>query len=211
MKRLEHFWKGLSHDTTQISPIPSVPYGDRFIKFITGVTKTREEAEREAAEQPATQSFGGVSSDMARNRSDTHQTQRSNTDNPVIQKAKTEAIKTEKRGSSEDSIPDRTLTTVRSPSAERANDRGGMTLPIVDEVGESSSTGGRSAQDADENGTDKEHRPPTPPKDNGFVPESSPKMPVSLRNSSFDSNKALPPIPTVASPEPMDEKASLFA
>jgi 1-phosphatidylinositol-4-phosphate 5-kinase len=215
VKRLEHFWKGLSHDTTQISPIPSVPYGDRFIKFITGITKTREEAEREAAEQPAAQSLGGVSSDMARNRSDTHQTLRSNADNSVIQKAKTEAIKTEKRGSSEDSIPDRTLTTVRSPSAERTNDRGGMTLPIVDEVGESSSTGGRSAQDADErgdeNGTDKEHRPPTPLKDNGLVPESSPKKLVSLRNSSFDSNKALPPIPKVASPEPMDEKASMFA
>jgi 1-phosphatidylinositol-4-phosphate 5-kinase len=178
------------------------------------LTKTREEAEREAAEQPTAQSHGMVSSDMARGRSDTHHTQRSNNDNLVVQKAKTEAIKTEKRGSSEDSVPDRTLTTVRNPSAEQTNDRGGMTLPIVDEVGESSSTGGRSAQDADdrgdENGADKERCPPTPPKDKDLVPELSPRKPISVVNSSFDSNKALPPIPIVASPEPIDEKASLF-
>jgi 1-phosphatidylinositol-4-phosphate 5-kinase len=90
-----------------------------------------------------------------------------------------------------------------------------MTLPIVDEVGESSSTGGRSAQEAEERGNeyeaDREDRPPTPPKDKGLVQEKTSKKPVSIRNSSFDSNKALPPIPTVASPEPMDEKTSLFA
>jgi 1-phosphatidylinositol-4-phosphate 5-kinase len=191
-----------------------VPYGDRFIKFINGVTKTREDAEREAAEQVAAQSTGVAPTDSTPKRSDTNQTQHSNTDNPVIQRAETEAIKTEKRGSSEDSVPNRILTTVRSPSAERTNDRAGMTLPIVDEVCESSSTGGRSAQEAgergEENETDREHHPPTPPKDHGLVPERSSKKPVSVRNSSFDSNKALPPIPTVASPEPMDEKASLF-
>jgi 1-phosphatidylinositol-4-phosphate 5-kinase len=192
-----------------------VPYGDRFIKFITGVTKTREEAEKETAEQVTAQSAATLPTDAAQNKSDTHQTQRFNTDNPVIQKAETEAIKTEKRGSNEDSVPNRTLTTVRSPSAERMNDRAGMTLPIVDEVGESSSTGGRSAQDAeergDENETDREQHPPTPPKDNGPVQEKSSQKPVSARDSSFDSNKALPPIPTVASPEPIDEKASMFA
>ncbi len=179
------------------------------------MTKTREGAEREAAEQSAAQPTGLVSSEIARTRSGTHHTQYSNTDSPVIQRAETEAIKTEKWDSNEDSVPNRTITTVRSPSAERTNDRAGMTLPIVDEVGESSSTGGRSAQDADERGdetrTDKEHRPPTPPKDNGLVPETSSKKVVSARNCSCDSNKALPPIPTVASPEPMNEKASLFA
>jgi len=196
----------------QISPIPSVPYGDRFIKFITGVTKTREETEREAAEKAATEAMGVTSSETARSRLDTHQTQRSNPDNLVIQRAETEAMKSEKRGSSEDSVPNRTLTTVRSSSAERTNDRAGMTLPIVDEVGESSSTGERSAHEkGDENETDKEHHPPTPPKDNGLVTGTSPKNPVSVRNSSFDSNKALPAIPAVASPEPMEARASVFA
>lgn len=199
----------------QISPVPSVPYGDRFIKFITGVTKTREEAEREAAEKATAEPSGAVSTETARNRLDAHQTQRSGPDNLVIQRAETEAMKSEKRGSSEDSVPNRTIITVRSPSAERTNDRAGMTLPIVDEVGESSSTGGRSAQDADEKGdgneTDKDYLPLTPPKDNGILPGTSPKKPVSMRNSSFDSNKALPAIPTATSPEPMDEEASVFA
>jgi 1-phosphatidylinositol-4-phosphate 5-kinase len=199
----------------QISPIPSVPYGDRFIKFITGVTKTREEAEREAAEKAAAEPTGVASTETARNRLDTHQTQRSNPDKHVIQRGETEAMKSEKRGSNEDSVPNRTITTVRSPSAERTNDRAGMTLPIVDEVGESSSMGGRSAQDADErvdeNEIDKDYHPPIPPKDNGIVPGTSPKKPVSVRNSSFDSNKALPAIPTVASPEPTEEGASVFA
>ncbi len=162
------------------------------------MTKTREEAEREAAEQA--QSAVVTSTETTRNRSEMQQVQRIHTDNEVIQRAETEAIKTEKRGSSEDSVPHRTLTTVRSPSAERTNDRAGMTLPIVDEVGESSSTGGRSAQEAEENET--ENRPPTPPKENGTGQGRSSKKPGASRNSSFDS-KALPPLPLVASPEPM--------
>ncbi|KFX91592.1 hypothetical protein V497_06662 [Pseudogymnoascus sp. VKM F-4516 (FW-969)] len=51
VKRLENFWKGLSHDKQQISPIPPVPYGDRFIKFIMDITKSREEVREEAAER----------------------------------------------------------------------------------------------------------------------------------------------------------------
>lgn len=143
---------------------------------------------------------------------------RTNTTNSVIREAEEEAIKSEKRGASEDSVPDRTLTSVRSPSAERTNDRAGMTLPIVDEVGESSSTGGRSGrsnQDPDE----REERPPTPPKDNArYEQDGSPKVPPKdgkgkgkmKRDNSFDSNKALPPIPKVASPEPMKDMDSIF-
>ena len=46
VKRLEHFWKGLSDNRSQISPIPPQAYGDRFINFVTGITMTKEEAER---------------------------------------------------------------------------------------------------------------------------------------------------------------------
>lgn len=48
VKRLENFWKGLSHDKQEISPIPPVPYGDRFIKFVMDITKSREEVQEEA-------------------------------------------------------------------------------------------------------------------------------------------------------------------
>ncbi|KAL8962028.1 MAG: hypothetical protein Q9183_005214, partial [Haloplaca sp. 2 TL-2023] len=37
----------MSNNKSQISPIPPQDYGDRFVKFITGLTKTREESERE--------------------------------------------------------------------------------------------------------------------------------------------------------------------
>jgi hypothetical protein len=46
VKRLENFWKGLSDNRSQISPIPPQAYGDRFINFVTGITMTKEEAER---------------------------------------------------------------------------------------------------------------------------------------------------------------------
>ncbi|KAF1352297.1 hypothetical protein BDV97DRAFT_293346, partial [Delphinella strobiligena] len=47
IKRFEHFWKGMSAPEAQISAIPPERYGDRFIKFISGITKTRERAEYE--------------------------------------------------------------------------------------------------------------------------------------------------------------------
>ena len=168
------------------------------------MTKTKEEVAREEAEREAAEQAAGVgSTDIVRNKQEIQHIRSTNTDNAVIKRAETEAIKTEKRGSNEESVPNRILTTVRSPSAERTNDRAGMTLPIVDEAGESSSTGGRSA--TDENEIEREVRPPTPPKDNGVVLERRPK-----RRESFDSNKALPPLPKVTSSEPMNEKESVI-
>lgn len=46
VKRIEHFWKGLRDNRSQISPIPPQQYGDRFLNFVTGITMTKEEAER---------------------------------------------------------------------------------------------------------------------------------------------------------------------
>lgn len=46
MKRIEHFWKGLKDNRSQISPIPPEQYGDRFLNFVTGITMTKEEALR---------------------------------------------------------------------------------------------------------------------------------------------------------------------
>jgi Phosphatidylinositol-4-phosphate 5-Kinase len=46
IKRIEHFWKGLRDNSSQISPVPPQTYGDRFINFVTGITMTKEEAAR---------------------------------------------------------------------------------------------------------------------------------------------------------------------
>ncbi|KAL1859631.1 Phosphatidylinositol-4-phosphate 5-kinase [Diaporthe australafricana] len=51
IKKIEHFWKGLSSDRTQISALPPEQYGDRFLNFMTGITMSPEEAQREAEER----------------------------------------------------------------------------------------------------------------------------------------------------------------
>ncbi|KAF5573798.1 polyketide synthase [Fusarium pseudoanthophilum] len=43
-KKIEHFWKGLWHDRTQISAIPPQEYGERFLRFMEGITIVPEEA-----------------------------------------------------------------------------------------------------------------------------------------------------------------------
>ncbi|KAL4866652.1 hypothetical protein BDV12DRAFT_131815 [Aspergillus spectabilis] len=46
VKRVENFFKGLTHERTQISPIPPEGYGDRFVNFINKITMSKEEAQR---------------------------------------------------------------------------------------------------------------------------------------------------------------------
>lgn len=64
----------------------------------------------------------------------------------VMERAEREAQKSQRKGASEEDVPERRLAAVRSPSADRGDGYGGTTLPVVEEVvGESQSTGGRSA------------------------------------------------------------------
>ncbi|KAK9452764.1 SAICAR synthase [Dipodascopsis uninucleata] len=42
VKKLETFWKGLSHSREKLSAIPPTEYGERFFKFITSIVKTPE-------------------------------------------------------------------------------------------------------------------------------------------------------------------------
>ncbi|KAH6637516.1 hypothetical protein C7974DRAFT_432424 [Boeremia exigua] len=131
IKRMEHFFKGLTNTESQISAIPPERYGDRFLKFITGVTKTKEAAEREKAEaalHPPEEAGGAIS--------------RSSTDR-VMEKAEHQAEKTHP----EREIPNLQMRAVRSPSAERGEM--GTTLPVVEEAGEASSLGGRSNRSHD--------------------------------------------------------------
>ncbi|KAL8923539.1 MAG: hypothetical protein Q9172_003075 [Xanthocarpia lactea] len=123
VKRAEHLWKGMSNDRSQISPIPPEDYGERFVKFITGLTKTKEQAERES--RSTDQRDGSIQTD----RQHSHTFSRHSTD-MVIQKAEKQAQKTEKQGASEDNVRDRTLI---------AEKNAGATLPVVEEDGEAAS------------------------------------------------------------------------
>ena len=129
VKRAEHFWKGMSSDRSQISPIPPEGYGDRFVKFISGITMTKEEQERRA--QSGDLNDGSIDT----HRQSSFHISRRSTD-LVIEKAEKQANKTEKKGGMEEPKRDRTLTVVRSPSVERA---GGATLPVVEEDAEAAS------------------------------------------------------------------------
>lgn len=205
VKKMEHFWKGLSNNRNQISPIPPVAYGDRFLNFITAITMSKEEAERalekqeQEQEQPVTEKPEGT---------------RSSADEQM-QKAEKEANKSYRTLDKNPEPREHIMGTVRAPSSELV---GGQTsLPVVEEVGESSSTGGRSAQsggspsrEATEsmNNADPRHqRPrtprvaPGPPPDFPPPPLEKPRLPphdngkAPSRGSLGSRDKDLPPLP----------------
>jgi 1-phosphatidylinositol-4-phosphate 5-kinase len=200
---MEHFFKGLANTESQISAIPPERYGDRFIKFITGVTKTKEAAEREKAEaaDPSNEAVAGIS--------------RSSTDR-VMEKAEHQAEKSQRHGEPERAVPNHQLRAVRSPSAERGEM--GTTLPVVEEAGEASSLGGRSNRSYDAPtrspppppsetqeahvsplqrplARDVEHGrpPPTPPKDSGTASEERPPTPP--KDDHYTHRNSGPPTP----------------
>jgi len=226
IKRGEHFFKGLSNPESQISAVPPERYGDRFVRFISGITKTREAAELERAElnakkskedQTATERITGSLDDPRLSGVNMHRTP---TDK-VMEKAEKQAAKSEQHGADESRVPEKKITTMRSPSAERG-DPTGYALPVVEEDVEGGSTGGRSGrsgqsgagsplppamiQDGDP--------PPTPPKDSAHAdgssplktayrasqegPPTPPKDDDGVKRSSLD--KALPAPPVEQSP-----------
>ena len=107
-------------------------YGERFVKFISGITMNKEEQEREA------QSGDHLDGSIDTHRQSSFPISRPSTDR-VIEKAEKQAHKTEKEGAAEDPKRDRTLTVVRSPSVERASGAGGTTLPVVEEDADAAS------------------------------------------------------------------------
>ncbi|KAI9676844.1 MAG: Phosphatidylinositol-4-phosphate 5-kinase [Caeruleum heppii] len=130
VKKVEHVWKGLSDSKSQISSVPPQTYGQRFIRFIIGTTKSPEEVERERlsgpAHEPSLETYR-VSGHLSRSSTD-----------KVMEKAERQARRTEKDGASEGTAPERTLSSAKSGSPERPNG-GGTILPVVDEVGEAGS------------------------------------------------------------------------
>ena len=47
VKKMEHMWKGMGGHEPEISPIPPIRYGERFVKFISRVTKASDIVEKE--------------------------------------------------------------------------------------------------------------------------------------------------------------------
>jgi hypothetical protein len=76
----------------------------------------------------------------------------------TMEKAQKQADRSERKGANEQAISDRTLGTMRSPSAERSHGQAGSTLPVVEEAGEAGSTGGRSGGSVGGNAVDEKDR-----------------------------------------------------
>jgi 1-phosphatidylinositol-4-phosphate 5-kinase len=142
--------------------------------------------------------------------------------NATVQRNEHEAMRSEKRGDDEGHRPEpRKITAIRSPSAERTSGIQGQTLPVVEEMGEASSTGGRSARsrERDEN-LDGDRRPLTPAKDyhndgrpltpaKDYNPNANTYLRMSIPRSSLD--KELPPLPRVLSPTHPSERDAMPA
>ncbi|KAI4747223.1 SAICAR synthase-like protein [Aureobasidium sp. EXF-12298] len=152
IKRFEHFFKGLSSPESQISAIPPERYGDRFIRFISGITKSRERAEAEK-EQVLEQGSDRLNQAIHNIEGTLNDPQlsgvnilRSSDHNPagtdkVMRKAEKQAEKSRHRGANEDDIPDRAIGAVRSPHAENDNM---ITLPVIGEAAENGSPSSRT-------------------------------------------------------------------
>lgn len=213
---MEHFIKGLMNQETQISAIPPERYGDRFVKFISSVTKTREAAEREKQEEATRVETNTHLTGVNETQEDRVSTEK------VMERAERDAERSRQRGASEQDVPDRSMHIVRSPSADRGEL--GTTLPVVEEAVESSSTGGRSARSTEsslqpqqqlspaqpqpqsrtrplkesviralEPGRDQSHQrpPPTPPKDSG----NEGRPPTPPKDAVYENRHSGPPTP----------------
>ncbi|KAK5132950.1 hypothetical protein LTR08_008313 [Meristemomyces frigidus] len=152
VKKLEHLWKGMGGHESQISPIPPERYGDRFIKFICGITMSRERAENERNQRmsqtlqdttgiQSTSEIGGTINDsrlggvnIQRDSSNPEGTEK------VIEKAMREAERSKRHGASELGVPDRSITAYKD--MEHAGD--GSTLPVIGEAAENASTASRT-------------------------------------------------------------------
>jgi 1-phosphatidylinositol-4-phosphate 5-kinase len=174
---MEHFIKGLANTESQISAIPPERYGDRFVRFISGVTKTKEAADREKAHEAARAENEPIITGINADASQQHLTDR------VMEKAEWQAERSRQRGRSEDNVADREMRVVRSPSAERGEI--GTTLPVVEEAGESSSVGGRSNRSAS---NENNLSPPAPP-----LKETHLGLPTRSRSRTRDENPGRPP------------------
>ena len=212
IKKIEHFWKGLGHDRTQISALPPDQYGDRFYKFIEGITLSAEEAARIALlkQEEEAAAAAAVAAAAA---GDGNATQPSEStkhgpgfqsgraplvdesgDRPppgaqaVVDHAEQEARRTELEGAREQEVPDRTRTAVQLTDWRRStHDDATTVLPVVEEAGEVSTMGSTKI------GGDKESLrdgPTTPPMPVLGLPPQTPPKDGYLKPDSADSGYA---------------------
>ena len=146
------------------------------------MTKEEQERAAEAGEQ--------LDGSTDTHRQPSFPVSRKSNENNVVEKAEKQAQKTEMDGATEEPRHDRTLSSVRSPSAERSGGATGATLPVVEEDKEASSREDSVQDEKVSSGLP-----------NGVIQRderwhaSSPKEQSSFPSDSLPSNQQLPSIP----------------
>jgi 1-phosphatidylinositol-4-phosphate 5-kinase len=152
LKRVEHMWKGFGGHESQISPIPPERYGERFIRFISGITMSREQAEKVRLSHTLqstvgvdlSEMLGPLVNDSQLGGINIHDAQLDNDPrNPagtdkVMERAQHEADKTKRLGADEDDVPNRSLGTVRDARGSGDHNEA-ATLPVIGEAQETAS------------------------------------------------------------------------
>ncbi|RKF57987.1 Phosphatidylinositol 4-phosphate 5-kinase its3 [Golovinomyces cichoracearum] len=161
VKKLEHFWKGLKYDKRLISPVSPDPYGERFVEFIEGITKSAEEAKREALSAPLPPlptSNNDISNDISTSLDQDHNAR------PEILEANAMnrgSHMKEKENFDQNSHSDnhgdasevRPSTANQNSSVNRTGSSNCQILPVVEEIGEASSLDGPNFQKQDSKST----------------------------------------------------------
>lgn len=195
------------------------------MKFIEGITKSQEAAIRDplpalphphvnAAIVPHSHTHSRpetyTESVAKRSGSQLISTSKPVGSNATIQRNETEALRSEHRRAGQDEPEPRVLSTVRSPSADRTGNAQGQTLPVVEELGEASSLGGKSGRSRE-----RDDHLSTPMNDEDDIRPATPKKDFSLNSSGLrmversSLDKDLPPLPLVESPTQMRNDESV--
>ncbi|KAL2176587.1 uncharacterized protein P884DRAFT_31000 [Thermothelomyces heterothallicus CBS 202.75] len=178
VKKIEHFWKGLSSDRSQISALPPQEYGERFINFISSMTMSREEASRAAQERDAALAAESAAAvPPVPNRGPPLPP----TSSPPGQTRAAQQTRAWEGAGTEEDVPERVLrTTITAPTSNNAGPgkssqngspsaterRETTVLPVVEEAAEGTSTGDRSRNShVSSLTTESEGRPLTPAKE----------------------------------------------
>ncbi|KAM4064575.1 phosphatidylinositol-4-phosphate 5-Kinase domain-containing protein [Hirsutella rhossiliensis] len=202
IKKIEHFWKGLSSDRTQISALPPDEYGDRFYNFIEGITMSAEEGRREAQRKDQ-EAIAAQASEQASHQNPTPRSHHGIPPMPdhrppappaggsaspegreTLEMASREARRSIAKGASEQDVPDRTLRTGASMPDKRDSLQHESILPVVEEVGESSRV---DAGPGTSSATGSNGKMPVPPPPSGPPPPTPPKSQSQLKVESSDS------------------------
>lgn len=185
----------MSAPEAQISAIPPERYGDRFIKFISGITKTRERAEYEKEHPEAAHDPIGHAVRKAEGTLDDPQLTGVNVTSPsidedgnpmgtdeVMRQAEIQAEKSKRHGANEGEVPDRSISAVRGVDSDRQDM---VTLPVIGEAAESVSATSATPQRSKESLR-------------GRSPEPHPAWPAVLGNAGMTSQtlgEVPPPTP----------------